>query len=199
MFRSLALILAIACHAAPAAAIFHLWEVTEIFSNDDGSIQFVEFFTESTGQQVLSGHTLETYQQNVMREQFTFLSSIPLPQGGTTANHHFLVATPGFVAAAGIAPDYEIPVDFLEPGIIDEVALVDADDMNFAAAALPTDGVNSLHDPGSGDPVFAALATPTNFAGDIGMIVPEPGTGLAGVVAVACVASQRRRFASRAG
>jgi hypothetical protein len=48
---------------------------------------------------------------------------------------HFLVATPGFIAAAGIAPDYEIPVGFLTPGIIDEVAIVGSDDMNFAAAA----------------------------------------------------------------
>jgi len=111
-------------------------EATEIFSNADGSIQFVEFFTEFTGQQVLIGHNLETYQPNVMREQFSFLTSIPVPQGGTTANHHFLVATPGFIAAAGIAPDYEIPVRFLEPGIVDEVAIVGSDDMNFAAAAL---------------------------------------------------------------
>jgi hypothetical protein len=198
MVRSLALILAIACHAPPAAANFHLWEVMEIFSSGDGSIQFVEFFTESADQQVLIGHTLETYQQDVMREQFTFPTSIPLPQGGTTANQHFLVATPGFIAVAGIAPDYEIPVGFLEPRIIDEVALVGADDMNFAAAALPTDGVNSLNDPGGGDPVFAAAATPTNFAGEVGQIVPEPGAALAGLVAFACLASLSLRVAPRA-
>ena len=174
-------------------------EATEIFSNADGSIQFVEFFTEFTGQQVLIGHNLETYQPNVMREQFSFLTSIPVPQGGTTANHHFLVATPGFIAAAGIAPDYEIPVRFLEPGIVDEVAIVGSDDMNFAASALPTDGVNSLNDPGSGGLLFAAAATPTNFAGDIGTIVPEPGAGLVGIVAIACLALLSRRVAPTAG
>lgn len=199
MIRRLALILSVAGVAAPAGADFHLWEETEIFSNGDGSIQFVEFFTEDAGQEVLIGHHLETYQQDVMRAQFTFLTSIPVPQGGTTANHHFLVATPGFVAVAGIVPDYEIPVGFLEPGIIDEVAIVGSDDMNFAAVALPTDGVNSLNDPGSGDPLFAAAATPTNFAGNVGTIVPEPDAGLAGIVAVACVASLRRRVAPRAG
>jgi hypothetical protein len=71
--------------------------------------------------------------------------------------------------------------------------------MNFAANALPTDGASSLNDPGSGDPVFAAVATPTNFAGNAGTIVPEPGAGLAGLVALACMAALRRRVAPRAG
>lgn len=196
--RSLVLLVAILFHAAPAHANFHLWEITEIFSNADGTIQFVEFFTEVSGQQVLIGHDLETYREDVMRAQFTFPASIPLPPGGTTANRHFVIATPGFLAVSGIVPDFEMPVGFLEPGIIDEVALVGADDMNFAANALPTDGVNSLNDPGGCDPVFAAVATPTNFAGNTGTIVPEPAAGLAGLVALAGLAALRRRVAPRA-
>lgn len=135
--RSIALALGLASIAAPAQATFHLWEVTEIFSNDDGTVQFVEFFSEDPGQEFLAGHTLETVQQNVMRKQFTFPASIPVPQGESTAVRHFLVATPGFVAVAGIAPDFEIPAGFLEPGIIDEVALVGADAMDFAAGRCP--------------------------------------------------------------
>jgi hypothetical protein len=115
--------------------------------------------------------------------------------GSLQKDTHFLVATPGFLAVAGIAPDFLIPVGFLEPGIVDEVALVGADAMDFAAGALPTDGVNSLNDPGGGDPVFAAAATPTNFARQIGTIVPEPGAGFAGAVAFACVASRKLRAA----
>lgn len=192
-YRSLALALGLTSIAAPAHAIFHLWEVTEVFSNADGTVQFVEFYSEDSGQEFLTGQVLETVQQNVVRSQFTFPTSIPVPQGESTADRHFLVATPGFLAVAGIAPDFEIPVGFLEPGIIDEVALVGADAMDFAAGALPTDGLNSLNDPGGGEPVFAAAATPTNFAGQIGTIVPEPDTGVAGAVALACVASLRRR------
>ena len=199
MHRSLVLIAAMFFHAAPVHANFHLWEITEIFSNADGSIQFVEFFTEDAGQQVLAGHNLETYRQDVLRAQFTLPASIPLPPGGTTANRHFVIATPGFLAVSGIVPDYEIPVGFLEPGIIDKVALVGADDMNFAATESPTDGVNSLNDPGGGDPVFAAVATPTNFAGNTGTIVPEPAAGLAGLVALACMAALKRRVAPTAG
>jgi len=191
--RSLALALCFTALAAPAHATFHLWEVTEIFSNDDGTVQFVEFFTEAAGEEFLAGHLLETYQQDVMRQQFTFPTSIPVPLGQSTANHHFLVATPGFLAVSGITPDFEIPVDLLEPGVIDKVALVGADDMGFAAGELPTDGSNSLNDPGHGDPVFAAAATPTNFAGLVGTI-PEPGAGVAGVAALACVASLRRQL-----
>jgi len=196
--RSLALALSFTALAVPAHATFHLWEVTEIFSNGDGTVQFVEFFSEFSGQEFLAGHDLETYQQNVMRKRFSFPASIPVPQGESTVDRHFLVATPGFLAVAGIAPDFVIPVGFLEPGIIDEVALVGADAMDFAAAALPTDGLNSLNDPGSGDPVVAAAATPTNFARQVGTI-PEPGAGLAGTIALACVASLRHRdaFAAR--
>jgi hypothetical protein len=198
-YRSLVLVLALACHAAPAAALFHLWDVSEVFTNAERSVQFIEFFTNSSDQNVLGNHFVETYIDNVMQAQFTIPSDLSATP--STAGRFFLIATPAFAAAAGIEPDYVLPAaSFIGEGI-DAVGLVGADSMSIAQPPLPTDGVSSLNEDFSqlGENLFVADATPTNFAGDIGTIVPEPGAGLAGVVAVACVASQRRRFASRAG
>jgi serralysin len=190
----LALLLALCGYAAPALATFHLWHVSEVFSNADGSIQFIEFFTTSGGQQFLGGGArfVRTEQANVTRNSFTFPADLVVPPLSTTANHHFLVATPGFHAVAGITPDFEIPAGFIEVGIADEINY--ANFASFVLAGLPTDGVNSLN-----EAAVIAAATPTNFAGSTGTIVPEPGVGLSGIAAVACLAASRRRGAPRSG
>ena len=36
--------------AAPAGALVHLWDIAEIYSNEDGSVQFVELFTKGSGE-----------------------------------------------------------------------------------------------------------------------------------------------------
>ena len=45
---SIALSIWAACHAGPALAGIHTWDVNEVFSNADGTIQFVELW-ESQG------------------------------------------------------------------------------------------------------------------------------------------------------
>ncbi|HAJ77014.1 MAG TPA: hypothetical protein DCM64_11230 [Gammaproteobacteria bacterium] len=40
-----------------AAADFHLWSITEVFTTADGKIQFIELTTSATGQNNLNGHT----------------------------------------------------------------------------------------------------------------------------------------------
>ena len=192
--RGLALLLALCGYATPALATFHLWDVSEVFSNSDGTVQFIEFFTASAGQQFLGGgtHFVRTEQANAIRNSFTFPANLVVPTNTTTANHHFLIATPGFAAVAGVAPDYEIPVGFIEVGIADEINFANVD--SFLLAGLPTDGINSLN-----EVAVVAAATPTNFAGEIGTIVPEPGAALAGIVALACGAVLSRRVVPTAG
>jgi len=81
-----------------------------------------------------------------MRQQFTFRR-----RSGPAGSEHGESPFPGryarFPRGFRDHADFEIPVDFLEPGVIDKVALVGADDMGFAAGELPTDGSNSLNDP----------------------------------------------------
>src|SRR5262249_2370579 len=61
MRRTLALVLASLSAAAggslaarPAAAFGHLWHITEVFSNPDGSVQFIELASQATGENALS-------------------------------------------------------------------------------------------------------------------------------------------------
>jgi hypothetical protein len=185
--------------STPARATFHLWEISEVFSNANGSVQFVEFETNSALQNFLVGQVLRTEQNNVTLQSFTFPSNLPLQ---STQDRFFLVATPGFQAVAGIEPDFEIPVGFIEVGVVDELELVGADDFGFLPSELPTDGLSSLNALGGGS-IGVAAATPTNFAGQTGTL-PEPGAAALGLGAGAALAglgwrrSSRRRLSSRA-
>jgi len=184
---SLALALALFAGATPARATFHLWEISEVFSNAEGTVQFVEFETNEAFQNLLEGQVLRTTQNNLVLQTFTFPSNLP---SQNTQDRFFLVATPGFEAVAGIAPDFEIPVGFLEVGVLDEVELVGADDFGFAPEELPTDGVSSLNALGGGS-IGVAPATPTNFAGEIGTL-PEPGSATGALAAAAALATFRK-------
>src|SRR5512144_3172412 len=119
--RRTVLLLAALLLPARAGANFHLWELTKAFSNADGSVQFIELFTAAAGQEFLDGHFIRTEASNVALQTFNFASDLPVVFPDTTANHHFLLATPDFAAVAGFAPDYEIPAGFIEIGVADEI------------------------------------------------------------------------------
>lgn len=187
---------------APAEASFHLWDVSEVYTNADGSVQFIEFFTTASGQEFLVGHLLQTSTEGVTDSIYTVPGNLPVGTGESTADRHFLFASPGFEAVAGIAPDYEWTgaLSFIHVGTNDFVELVGADEISLAH--LPTDGMLSL----LGDGVTTATPTPTNFAGETGRIVPEPsaaglalgsGAALLGWGGIRRGASTRRRV--RAG
>lgn len=140
--------------AAPAArAAFHLYDVKEVFSNADGTVQYVELFTSANGQQFLNGHTIVA-SQGASTNTFTFVGTGPSP----TAGKHLLIATSAFEAACGVTPDFTLADNFLfDPN----------GSVNFGEAAsivtytsLPLDGATSLNYPGE----VSGTNTPTNFA-----------------------------------
>lgn len=157
--------------ATPARATFHLWDVAEVYSNADGSIQYVEFTTASNGQGLLAAHVIRATSDGVARD-FT----IPIALLGSTANRRFLVATPGFASLPGaVTPDYVLPCGpFFEPGATSiTIALIDADSLTFAGSALPTDGANALFSTAS-DVLSTGANSPTNFASSAGSLALTP-------------------------
>jgi serralysin len=158
---------AIVCASSPSAqAAFHLWNFTEIFSNEDGTIQFIEMRSPSNGEHRLAGHALISSDNT-----FNVLTNLPNSQ---TANKFFIFGTAGFAALPGaVQPDYIIPDGFFDPHG-DTLDWAGFDDLTFADGQLPLDGRMSLLD------TFAtSVNTPTNFAGAVGEIdltpAPTPG------------------------
>jgi hypothetical protein len=177
--RVLALVACLLVSAAsrPALAAFHLWDVKEVFSNHDGTVQFIELFTTFSSELFLDNHTLTaTSDGNVVN--FTLDHDLT----GSTASKHLLFATAGFAAlAGGVAPDYTpLPANFFNPNATSiTIDFAGVDSITFSGATLPTDGVNSLTDlsPAGAQSLVATVNSPTNFNGTVGSInVPEPAS-----------------------
>ena len=144
-----------------AQANFHLFTISEIFSNADATVQFVELTTAFAGQQSLAGHTLTATSGSTTRT-FTFPTNLP----GDTLGKRFLVGTQGFAALGLVTPDYIVPDGFLfVPGGTVDFAGVDI----WTYGSLPSDGNLSLNRNGTTSP-----NSPTNFAGVTGQITSPP-------------------------
>ncbi len=156
--------------AQPAFAVFHLWEIKEVFSNADGSVQYAELTTTSPNERSLTGHQIvATSDGNPVT--FTFGSDL----SGSTANRSLLIATPGFAALPGaVPPDYVLPCGpFFDPTAASiTINFVGVDSWTFAGAVLPKDGTNSLVDQNPiGVPNLMVLpSSPANFAGQVGAL-----------------------------
>jgi len=167
---ALAACLVVSTAARPCFAAFHLWDIKEVFSNQDGTVQFLELFTTSSGERFLDNHTITaTSDGNVVN--FTLDHDLAT----TTANKHFLIATAGFAAlAGGVTPDYTpLPANFFNPNAASiSINFAGVDTITFTGSALPKDGVTSLTDqtPSGAQNLVSGVNSPTNFAGAAGSI-----------------------------
>ena len=146
--------LAALCASAPARA-FATFAIESIYSNADGSMQFVLLREKAgqAGQDQWTGRTLTMTRPGIART-LTFAGNLP---GPGTANKRVLVATAGVASLGAVAPDYVMPDRFLaaEGGRLDFAGV---DQVNYGP--LPTDGATALDRNGA---VVAAMAT--DFAG----------------------------------
>ncbi|MFN7086248.1 MAG: calcium-binding protein, partial [Burkholderiales bacterium] len=146
---------------------FHLYQINELFSNADGSVQFIELTVgPANGESFWQGLPISVTQGGTTHS-FTFPANLP---GTATADTSVLIATQGFANLGIVTPDFIIPAGFLFTG---------GGTVNFAGvdavtyAALPTDGSSSVNRAG-----VAAVNSPTNFAGATGTVA---GGGAAGI------------------
>ena len=101
--RLLALFAIAATLPSGAFAQSSTWRFEQIYSNADGSVQYVDFVLPPPvidNEDALSGKTLTA---GLNSNSLTFGSNLP---SVPVAGQHFLVATPGFAAVAGVTPDY---------------------------------------------------------------------------------------------
>jgi len=149
----LAMILLLVTTAASAA--FHLFRIEQLYSNADGTVQFVVMHQEpaANGENLWAGNAL-TSTRGGATKVFTFPANLP---SSATAGRRVLVATPGFAALGLVPPDYVMPSGFLP---------MDGGTVNYAGVdqvtylSLPTDGVTAINRNGATIPNVA-----TNFAG----------------------------------
>jgi serralysin len=151
-----------------AQASFHFWDINEVYSNADGSVQYIELFTASNNQQFTSGRVINVEDGGVIINTFTFPGPTPSP----TAEHHLLIATPGFAVLPGaVTPDFTLPSTsfFNQAAAITTIDFMLADLLTFTNVNLPTDGVLSLN-----ANLTTGTNSPTNFNGDAGSLTSTP-------------------------
>jgi hypothetical protein len=166
---AIALALAFSAAAPIASGSFHTYQIHEMFSNGDGTVQFVVLHEVAgfNGENFLSGHTF-TSTQGGATQTYTFDKNLPGGTGGPygmsspTAFSYVLLATQGFAQLGLVTPDYIIPNGFLPltNGTINYAGVSQA-----TYPALPTDGVSALSISG-----MTVQNLAINFAGNTGSV-----------------------------
>ena len=156
--------LALCAPVAPAS--YHTYQIDEIYTNADGTVQFVVLREAQgmNGQNALLGQMLSSttpagspslaFPRDLPAAVCYYGACAPSP----TARTRVLIATQGFVALGLVTPDYVMPAGFLAPG---------GGTLNYAGVdqwtygPLPVDGVSALYRNGE---TKANVAM--NFTGD---------------------------------
>jgi hypothetical protein len=176
------MVLALAFVATAARAEFHTFQIEELYSNADGTVQYIVLHESQgmDGENLLATHPLTSMQQGSPPAVYTFSHNLP---GGScgyngcdpapTAGKRVLIATAGFAALNLVTPDYVIPDGFLPiSGGTLNYALVD----QVSWSALPTDGGSALN---RADMTIPNMAT--NFAGQSASIAAAAAVNYQGL------------------
>jgi len=143
--------------ATDAFAVFHTFKFQQLYSNADGTVQFIVMHESelANGEHLWKGNVALFVTQDGVTKVYPFTSDLA---NRFTAGKYALIATPGFAALGLIQPDYIFPNGFLGTGPT-TVSFGSVD--QIAYTSLPVDGVNARARDGS---VVKNLAR--NFAGE---------------------------------
>ena len=135
---------------------FHVFHINEVYSNADGTVQFIEFAGDADDQDEWAGRTI-TSSDGVTTNTFDIPTNLP---DVATNGKSVLVATQGFADLGIVTPDYIIPNGFLSTtnGTVNFPGMIGG---TITYTALPVDGTLSLNQDGS-----TGVNSPANFAGD---------------------------------
>ena len=139
----------------------HTWRVKEIFSNADGTIQYIETWEAfgGAGETATANHNIASNSN-----MFTIPSNVLAP----TSNKSLLFATQGFADLNVVVPDYIISDNFFSI-VNDSIAYTPLHTVTFLAGQLPTDGISAL----AAD-LSVVVNSPENYLGQGGSIDVSP-------------------------
>ncbi|MFO1316544.1 MAG: hypothetical protein U1F58_13150 [Burkholderiales bacterium] len=164
-----AIVAAAAVLAAGAAhAGFDSFAIEQVYSNADGTVQFVVLreMQSLPGGDAWTGRTFKATRNGVAKT-FTFPRDLP---DGATAGRRVLLGSQGMAALGLVVPDYVLPNGFV-PTDGATLDFAGADQVTYAA--LPTDGVNAITRLG-----FPTPNTATNYAGTTAPMPARPVTAV---------------------
>lgn len=178
-FARISFALALLIASSSAWSSFHLFQITEIYSNASGTVQFIKITALAGGQQFIAGQTI-TSSQGGTSQSFRFPTNLPGDTATVSGDNYgscggygsmcmmtyksFLIGTQGFAALNLVQPDYIVPNGFLYT----TNGTVNYAGVDFVSyAALPVDGRLSLKRDGT-----TGINAPANFANMTATIVP---------------------------
>lgn len=159
--------------AQSAFAPYHAWDIGEIYSSADGTVQFVELRALGAGQQNFANAITILATNSLGTNSILLTTNLPSDSSGKTCiiGTSNLATIPG-----GVIPNYIVPPNFIRQAVGGGNATVVFSPSGFSRVTalytnLPTDGDSALLK--SGSSVFAVPTnSPKNFAGQSNTIVP---------------------------
>ena len=168
-----AVVAAVLAHASVASAAHHQWIISEVFSNADGTVQFVELLGTANNESSLNGFTVNTSPAGTTGLIATSVPLGPNLTSSLTAGAYLLLGTAGYAALAAQqgapAPDRVLPDNFLEIAA-DTVRYAGIPSTDIVYTNLPTNGIDSL----DLENPSGTVNTPENFAKATGSIDASP-------------------------
>lgn len=156
-------------------AAYHAWDINEIYSNADGTVQFIELRALGSGQQFMNNAVTLRATNSTVTNIFVCNSNLP----ADTFGRFCIIGTSNLTTApGGVRPDYFIPPNFIPrpnaPGNGAVLFLPNGFPGNNVAAVystLPTNGDGAVVRSGASF-VVAPTNSPRNFNQQSNVVVP---------------------------